>query len=188
MNRRKWLSRLVIGITVVVVGLLIEYAAFKGKITLGILDWLEQAWLMLFINLTVPIWLIANIFLLGLVLPLVVLGVAIALSDESENKDLPFVEGVYWEWKKEPGTLTRDRFTPICPECGMAMELKNRLEEVEETSEGASKTFTKPTGSEVHCEGCGFEHSWDRIPKDLAMFVGKDVERQVRTGEWSPPI
>lgn len=165
---RYWSLRIAVGLLILVVGLFVEYSLFKGEITLGILSGLRWLWSLLFVTYTLNVWQTILILVVLLTSPWLISAFSFRLSDYTTDTFL----GVRWRWEWD---VLDDptHITPFCPECDFRLEL-----------EVDNDPLRRRKGTVVNCEECGFDHSWDRPPRQLLDYIRKMIKKKVRSEEW----
>lgn len=138
------------------------------------------------ITYRIQAWLVLAILAGGWVIFRVVKSL---LSDEKDPNDYTAdkIFGVLWEWRWD--RFSPDKFIPICPECGLTLEISGAYplppedEEEKHTTVPAPK-LGPPVGSQTECEKCAFEKEWDMKPDELRKRVKKEIVRRLRSDEW----
>lgn len=172
--------------------LVVEYTLFRGKITLGLLGYLEQAWGLLFRGFIIEPWHIIVVLFCILSAYLLYAHLSSSSNEErhvTEEFTAGEIDGLLWSWQWEyaNGNLYPAQLGAVCPECGMPIDLEKRYDP---PSTGTSKRLAinpgRPTGSQVKCEHpkCGYEKNWDRVPEDQRDFVRKEISRLATTDQW----
>lgn len=81
-----------------------------------------------------------------------------------------------WRWGYFGQSIAEGTITPYCPHCMCQMIFT------------AASAYTSVPHTQILCQECGYNRTFDGIAMELRQRVGRLIERSIRTGAWEQAV